>query len=620
MTEADVLQLDVVGMDKRELECVAADMETRLRATVLRILRPALDRIKDVDAQLRSLSHTISQYAAVFKLANEMKNDIQQQKDFSKLLSDQLSALDNAHRELEKMSSVNIAEIRINIRENTEKIEQNTGYITTHGKELERLWEETERQQRQHEETNKEIWDGIEKCNRKNERVKEDLAEFGKQAARHREDLLDSLFGDGKGLNKLSKDLAALTAFCQPIPGMLSHMEKIEARQKQLDKQSADVLAALREFEAIFNEFRVDVKVHMKQLSEDFRTEANRLVGHHAALMKDLRKEYNDEIVMVRELRSEVLEFQGATERRCNETSEHVASEGKRLDALQCEVLNEMEEMQRKRKKDRLAWETDIRDVKQDVTRSSQGSKRVHGNLEFLSKIVGLALEGQRMSSAMFLQDYIDRGAEKWLSPPSEKGRRPQQAFSAEDLEEFPKREYNRESHEIRAVNWRGGLVNAEYLPGMVKYGGSYWDRQQLILLYHKLLQKAHESYVGGPEPVEVEPGRSQPGANGDTSSGQRPVSMPLKTSMAEAAEKFSQSYRQKPGSSGQPQANGSRGRSVGKQLPLEASSPIPELLPRSGQSTRVLSSAPVHLPSIEGAGSGPTSDATPRKGSLTAR
>jgi len=633
MTSADVLPLDVVGIDSRELECVAADMETRLRGTVLRILRPALDRIKDVDAQLRSLSHTINQYEPVFKLTQGMKSDLQQQQEFSNVLSDQLEKMDRAHRELERESSVNIAELRINIKEASTMIDQNSKQITVHGKELERIWDETKRQQKQHEETIKDVWDGIERCNRKNERVKEDLAEVVKQAARNREDLLDSLFGDGKGLTKLARDLAALTAFCQPIPEMQKHMDGIEVRQKQLDKQSADVLVALREFEGIFNEFRVDVKAHMKQLREDFRTEANRLTGHHAALMKDLRKEYQEEILMVRELRADVQEFQGVTERLCSETTEKVTNEGRRLDALQCEVLNDLEEMQRKRKKDRLGWETEIREVRQDMTRSSQGISHVHANSEFLSKIVGLVLEGQRMSSAMFLQDYIDRRAEKWLSPPSEKSRRPEEACSAEVLEEVPRREYNKVSHEIRSVDWRAGLVSAEYLPGMVLYGGSYWDRQELILLCHKLLQKAHQVYVRGPESLEGEPGRSQPGANGSASSGQRPVSRPLKASMAEAAtwpkssdlamaEKLSPGQKQRPGSQGQPQANGSGGRPLGK-LPLAVSPPIPELLPHSGQATqssRALAGASVRLPSIEGAGGGFTTDATPRKASLTAR
>lgn len=155
MTSADVLQFNVEGMDNRELECVAADMETRLRGTVLRILRPALDRIKDVDAQLRELSQTIHQYASVFKLTEGMRSDLTRQMEFSKVLSDQLERLDRAHRELERTASVNIAELRINLGEASIKIDKNSNQLVTHGRELDKVWDDQRRQREQHEETKK---------------------------------------------------------------------------------------------------------------------------------------------------------------------------------------------------------------------------------------------------------------------------------------------------------------------------------------------------------------------------------------------------------------------------------------------------------------------------------
>lgn len=68
------------GPPPKELEVITADMETRLRATILRIIRPALDQLADFGARLDSLVAQVARHEEVTLDAEKQKEVISQQR------------------------------------------------------------------------------------------------------------------------------------------------------------------------------------------------------------------------------------------------------------------------------------------------------------------------------------------------------------------------------------------------------------------------------------------------------------------------------------------------------------------------------------------------------------
>mmetsp|Transcript_63157 Transcript_63157/g.175113 ORF Transcript_63157/g.175113 Transcript_63157/m.175113 type:complete len:680 (+) Transcript_63157:97-2136(+) len=661
-------------MPAKEVEVVLADMETRLRGTILRIIRPALDQVTDLNLRYDALAKQVQRHEDIMYMAEKLREEVGKQAEFIKLLSDQMSARDKQQRDFERTSSEAIAELRVGAAELSQRIEDQQGELRKQSRDLSRAWEETARLQTQHEETTKKLWEGIALNNKKAERIREELMEVVRELQRQREDLLEDLYGEDKGLTKLTRDLAALTRFCEPLPEVQRAVVDVRERQALLEAQGAELRDVVRKHQEQFKEFADQAVRQMLQVREDFQKEANRLIARNTIVIQEIRGEYSEEIGLIKQMHREMINWKLHIEQLCNENSERVQQEARRIDALHREIVTDIEEVQKKRKKDRVAWETEIGEVRQAFDRELDASQTVRVNLEFISRILGLVLEGQRVSSALHIQDFADRGAEKWLSFATEVGRRPQQPQNAEDLEQQRPRRFDgkdafgRASHELVTVDFRKGLASGEYLPGRVPFGGNSYERRDLLLVHHKLLHRAHAAYVRGPfdeepaaaaanAPVSVS---GQPGANGGAATGQ---AFPNARSPPKTASRHSgqgrdgedsedprlgttapspkrsgettrgssapsggyaggsiNSSRQRPGSQGQPQAMGSPLGEASLSPEPASSAPVQPAASIAAGSGGSAAGAVVRLPSIIGDSTGSAAESSSARRSLTAR
>merc|ERR1719221_432677 len=79
--------------------------------------------------------------------------------------------------------------------------------------------------------------------------------------------------------------------------------------------------------------------------------------------------------------------------------------------------------------------ESDIKSVRDDFSATQESSEQVRTKIEYLSWIVGLVLGSERVANAVYVQDFTDRGAERWLTLPTDaEVRRPQAPMTAEAL------------------------------------------------------------------------------------------------------------------------------------------------------------------------------------------
>jgi len=486
-----------------EMEVIAADMETRLRGAILRLVRPALDQVTDLTGRLEELQKQVSHHDNVIREVELQRQLLTQHGSFAHGIKDQLDQLSESVRKLDRQSAADLFDIRNKCDELEQRAEKEQGSLGQFQRDISRCWEELGRIQDLSGKDKEHLWDGLSACNKKADKGREECMEYIRELRIQREDLIEDLYGESKGLTKLTRDLADLAKFAAPIPTLQAGLADVTKRVDTLEIGQADVSSRLVDNKDLMNSVRADIDNKIKTMNEKFRTEANGMVSHHASLMKDIRRDYIDEIGANKSLRDEIVRFQKATDSFCQQISLGLKSESRRIDAIHREFLVDLEEEKKRRKKDRASVEQQLTDMKKQVQTSEDVGQQVNTNVEFLSRIIGLVLEGERLSNAMMIQDFADRGAEKWLCLPQELGRQPEGPFTPDALES--KSAWQRKvGGEMVPLDWRKGLVAAGYQPGQVPYQGLAYERRDLMLLQHKLLQKAHSALSKGPSTMQA--------------------------------------------------------------------------------------------------------------------
>jgi len=611
----------------REMEMMTTDMETRLRSNIVRLFQPAIGQITDLGVQLAALEEKTNRHGDMLAIAETLREEVLIQKDRSALLAERLDKVERQAFKLELTTSDGIQGLTCSVSEHQKMLTRMEATFERVQRETARIWEEAKRLQDQHDTAMQKVWNGIGDANKKSERAREDSSRDIRELRSAHDDLLEDLYGEGKGLNKLSHDFAQMSKFVSPIPGIERALKEFNERTASLESHRDAVLESCHRNDKAFSDLQADVERRLRVMRDEFHEEANRMIAHNATLMRLLRKELEDECAASRRCRDDLPQMQMDLERQYKRLEEDLQSEIRRVDALHREFANDIDELHKRRKKDKGLWEAGILESQKSQKQALDFSHQASVQVQYIGKIISLVLEGERLANALHVQDFADRKAELWVNRPSD-GRPPAAPETAEAL--LAKRRKGapggeQRGDEILTVDWRQGMALRKYRPGQITYRGLNYDRMDLLLLHHSLLQQAHTALESGPprSAKSLDPGSPRASA-GDpvhmqkdaTGEQHHTASKPLSAGLKPGG-------RQRPGSVGQPQAVGSRGTATGSP-----GSPPDEAFPSGAKiapGAPVLAAAetmPLKLPSISGgSGGGSVLSGTGRaRRSLTAR
>lgn len=643
---------DSDGLGK-EFEILASEMETRLRGHILRLVRPTLDHTADMSSRLDELASRVDKHEDLIGIAEVLRGEVSQQKEMSRIIQESIDKRDHAMRDFESKSNEQHAQVNFNVREVEDKLEKIRGESRKQSRDIERIWEETSRLLAFLEEQSERSRTETETLNRRTEKTREEILAVVEALQGHHNALMDELFGEDRVLAKLRSDIKALDFVYESLPAAEKKLGKaardIEILQEKAEKTTGEIL----DHKDIFEDFTKKNEADFKLLRDDAKIRANQLTAHHAAIMGDIRNDYIEEINAARNIRKEVSDIQVKTIAFCDKLSKNSDSEAARIDSLSRELREDMEDLHRKRKKDRTNVDGELFELRRDQHSTRDFSQTLRVSVEYLGRIIGLVLEGEKLACAMSIQDYTDRKAERWMVLPDMNERPAQPPATAEQLTEQHRQgvQVDEEDGRLHPVDWRKGLALDSYKPGPVAFRGVPYKRRELLLLHHKLLHKAHKAYserwsttdatamrgntANIQDVAEYGSVRGQPCANGGMSAGRQVQAsqsdklwpLPTKPASVEfgdddddsrlkahlAASRANAGSRQRPGSQGQPSAGGSRGTmhgSLGETEPplgmpaydgLDGPTRTGILSPRLDGPTRTGKTPPLKLPGLAG-------------------
>merc|ERR1719265_2577563 len=276
----------------------------------------------------------------------------------------------------------------------------------------------------------------------------------------------------------------------------------------------------------------------VNDVKEHFRTASQTIAAHNAAFISEVRSSYRNELAQAAALRGEVQEFMDTTQTGIANLDNRVRESTIQTESLVKEVRADMEELNRKRKRDKTSVDIEMKHLKKRLGDVFENSDAVLRGMEHLWQVLSMILEGERVQNALELQDSVDRKRialmgvkDDELSLNRSYGTTPQRprpeargqsgATTTPRATTAPggaKPKMGKQNQPIVSVDTRclscsgqAPLVMAafkmaclQYTPSKVEYQAQAYDRHDLLQHRQTLLRRAYDALRSGPAPEQA--------------------------------------------------------------------------------------------------------------------
>eukprot|EP00746_Dinoflagellata_sp_MGD_P007097 gnl/MRDRNA2_/MRDRNA2_114009_c0_seq1.p1 gnl/MRDRNA2_/MRDRNA2_114009_c0~~gnl/MRDRNA2_/MRDRNA2_114009_c0_seq1.p1 ORF type:complete len:598 (-),score=161.62 gnl/MRDRNA2_/MRDRNA2_114009_c0_seq1:48-1841(-) len=547
----------------KEREVMLVEIENRLRDMILKILKPSLEKASIIAGELDDLKTMVFKHDDALNEVEVLKCQVAKQDELTKLFEGEVERMNIFNRNLEEKATAEQAAVRAELREMRSNIDNKSATITHVVREAERLWEEAQRLQKQHDEHKKASDERLDQQRSAMSTQKEEIMDviFEIQTAHNK--LLEDVWSDEHGFNHYKDEM-------RKVHQTLDQLPTIQATLKKHDQNIVDLKGGMQKCEKFcadtkkeINELREMFEENVSQLKGDFRELSSTLSAHHAALAKGIRESYKEELKHAASLRSDVSRFMTETDKRCADIEAQMGSADKHIQNLHKELIKDIDEVNRKRRRDRMNIDNSIKDSVKFVNGFKDQFDNFYKGMEHIAGVLNIMLEGERVDNALSIQDYVDRKQASHLVCKGDLDHPLKPEHGIQGMKNVCHQPIHEEDD--RTVDARRGFKKASYLPGTVSYGEAMYERHDLLLIRDTLLVKAMEALRNGPELHEAPPKRTLKAAESPDSPLLKSKDADVKSSRSKREKGGSfHGSGQRPGSVGQPHAGGSRGHGRG--------------------------------------------------------
>eukprot|EP00439_Symbiodinium_sp_Y106_P046479 s299_g5.t3 len=411
--------LEVLKPPSSQKEAEAKPTCEKVDGAILRVLRPTLTQISDIDHQQKELLQVVENHGRNIDKVDQLQFEVIKQSQLTKVMEDTTASMANQVRELETVYGQQYLDVKSTLDLQQSSVTAVKNDIDRLNREDTRIWDEALRLQHQHDEALRTNRDSMSACHKRIDREREELDDRLDAMNSQREQLLEDLYGDDKGLTLLTKELKELTDFAAPIPSMLRRITDTERGLKDLTKRQENLEKDLEQNRVEWHQYVEHQDEEMAEMKATFRKQCNSLVAHNAEIMRDIRRDYHFEIKGVEEMRKEIAESLKQVVQISDETEEKVDKERFRIDRIQKEVKQEgrlrtfrIREMGKTQLADRAKNDQRAEKIRMDLEEERELNVPTRAQFDSVSKLTGLLLEGCRVGCALTIQDFADRSQE----------------------------------------------------------------------------------------------------------------------------------------------------------------------------------------------------------------
>jgi len=346
--------------------------------------------------------------------------------------------------------------------------------------------------------------------------------------------LTDQLWGEETGLAKVTGELHKTNVQLVNLQEDMEKVQKGKAESAALDRVQEDVGQLVREANSSMTSLKQTVGNVVNDVKEHFRTASQTIAAHNAAFISEVRSSYRDELAQAAALRGEVQAFMTSTQTGISDLDNRVKESTVQAESLVKENRTDMEELNRKRKRDKTSVDIEMNHLKKRLGDANENSEAVLRGMEHLWQVLSMMLEGERVQNALELQDSVDRkrialmgvkdddlslsrnyGSTPQRPRPEARGVAQERAATAPGGAKPKKGKQNQPivSVDTRCLSCSGQaplvmsafkMACLQYTPSKVDYQTQAYDRHDLLQHRQTLIRKAYDALRSGPAPEQA--------------------------------------------------------------------------------------------------------------------
>lgn len=395
--------------DREAVEVMVAAMENRLRDMISDLLTPTIQRSTCIQQDVEFLKGLVSQHTKGLQDVQVGQFKALEQVATIQSFKEEMTRWDTQRRSHESALDESIQAVQQRLEAYRYNLEQKESALHHLHRNVERAGVELNRLQDAQAEL-KDVFEGRldEQSRRQNVAKNETDVRIAGLELRHNA-LTDELWGEETGLAKAAGELKKTNICVAQLEADMARVQAEKAEKAQLDKLRAEVGKVVAEANKSVNDMKLTVGTVVDDVRQHFRTASEAVAAHNARFVGEVRQEYQGELASSAKLRVEARDFMIQTTSRIASLDERVAAAATKAGALAEEVREEVEELNKKRKKDKNSTDNELKALKKRLGGVFDNSDAVQAGIEHIYAVIKMLLDSELMQSSLELQDSADR-------------------------------------------------------------------------------------------------------------------------------------------------------------------------------------------------------------------
>lgn len=348
--------------DKGAVEVMVAAMENRLRDMISDLLTPTIQRSTCIQQDVEFLKGLVSQHTKGLQDVQVGQFKALEQVATIQSFKEEMTRWDTQRRSHESALDESIQAVQQRLEAYRYNLEQKESALHHLHRNVERAANELNRLQDAQADLREAFESRLDEQSRRQNMAKNETeVRIAGLELRHNA-LTDELWGEETGLAKAAGELKKTNICVAQLEANMGRVQAEKAEQAQLDKLRAEVGKVIMEANKSVNDMKLAVGAVVDDVRQHFRTASEAVAAHNARFVGEVRQEYQEELASSAKLRVEARDFMSQTTSRIAGFDERVAAAATKAGALAEEVREEVEELNKKRKKDKNSTDNELKD------------------------------------------------------------------------------------------------------------------------------------------------------------------------------------------------------------------------------------------------------------------
>lgn len=516
---------DVFGEEEKirqKKEWLYAELENRLRAMVTELLGPTLRKVSEQQLDLESLHSVNNDHAKKIQNMFSLQNKVVQTATTLEDFREDLSKMDmKVHQACTKCSD-DVMTMQTEFQGLQKNLELKESAIFATQRSLDRCSAELNRiLDNQNESMDAIVQEQIDEMRKSAHRMICELEAKIMGLELQQASFTDQLWGEETGLAKVCGEVKRSREALDEVSDAVRELQENRVQPEDLKTLRHEVKTCLSKAEEDMKALRGNVGNVVNDTQEHFRTALETVATQHACFMEEVRRKYRAELAQSAQLREDVEGHVAVLKANTANIEKRVEQAAVKADDHLQDQKNVMEESEKKRKRDRVALELEIKGIQKRLGGIFDSHAVVSKGFAHLGEILGFMLEAVRMQCAFELQDTSDREhmyllglreetAPKEPSPPTQSPGRakicaqgsPRRTKVAAQKSQIVAVDQRCLSCSGQAPTVLSAFKTAclQYNPSPVNFQDTEHTRFDILHKIELSLQRAHEMYSEGPQ------------------------------------------------------------------------------------------------------------------------